>query len=118
MSSKNHISGKKIQGSHTTIIDKGAGFLRSLENEPWLSSIRAGIISNARRAAQKSLSIKTPHNGALHKNTLKLVLRTSSKAQEIFVEVKRGNQWTAIIDAIKEKARKKLKGFDIYVRER
>jgi hypothetical protein len=86
--SKNHLSGKILSGSHTTVIDGVSKVIEKFSKEDWFVSVRAGEIITGKKigGGNHFVSIKK-HKNELYKNTLELIFKRSGVIQKIYVQV-------------------------------
>jgi hypothetical protein len=111
MSRKGHISGYKIKGTHTTVLEGVEDVVAKLIHEPLLLSVRAGAIDQA--GGTPSLTIKR-HNDAHYANTLTLIFHRTGAAQKIYFEVDNLDaNLPYIVGKIKAAAQKEFPGMPI-----
>jgi hypothetical protein len=86
--SKNHIAGKKVSGTHTSVIDGVTKILSKFSGRGWFVSVRAGEITTGKKVGGgvPFVSVKR-HQNIQQKNTLTLTFKRSGVIQKIYVQV-------------------------------
>jgi hypothetical protein len=85
---KNHIAGKNVSGSHTSVIDGVAKVINKFATKDWFISVRAGIITTGKKVGGGVPFISAKrHSNILQKNTLTLTFKRSGVIQKIYVQV-------------------------------
>lgn len=75
----NHIGGKKISKSHSTMIDVSIDLVKMLNKHPDVKKITLGIITPGLRSSQKRLKVITIKGG------IKATVKGTCSMQEIYI---------------------------------
>jgi hypothetical protein len=85
---KNHIAGKNVSGSHTSVIDGVAKVINKFATKAWFISARAGIITTGNKVGGGKLFVSAKrHSNILQKNTLTLTFKRVGVIQKIYIQV-------------------------------
>lgn len=112
---KGHISGKRVSGTHTSVIDGADDVLKKMAMKPWFVSARPREIIVDRGGAP-SITIKR-HVNEVYRNTLTLTFRKSGTVQKVDVVVENLEENSAaIVKDIHTIAARIMRGAEIYDR--
>ena len=112
---KNHVSGDRVSGGHTTLIDGADRVVKKLGNTSWFHLVQPGVIRNARRG-KASVTIRF-HIDEAHKETLKLIFRRPGSAQNVYLHVPGLHEKLGeVVADITRVVGEKLRGIAIYDR--
>lgn len=112
MGQKGHFHGKKLQGTHTTIIGDFERVLNYLEPEEWFESARTGKIENIDSKGQPFVRLTLPNKNSSAPQSIIVDVRKNRTIQQILIQVE-GGDFTKATPRIIEAVRKKLKGMTI-----
>ena len=112
---KGHITGKRVSGTHTSVIDGADEVLKKMHSKDWFVSARPREII-VDRGGNTSITLKR-HVNTTYKNTLTITFRKSGTVQKVDVVIAEleTNLATAIAD-IRKIAAKIMRGAKVYDR--
>ncbi len=112
---KGHISGRKVAGTHTSVIDGADRLLKKISTKEWFISARPREII-IDRGGTPSITIKR-HSNTAYQNTLTLTFRKTGSVQKVDIVVANLTENIAgITEDIKTIAAKNMRGAEIYDR--
>jgi hypothetical protein len=78
---KNHISGGKVTGNHTTIIDAVASIIKEIEKMTEVTKISLGFITPGLKAAGGNIAVKITDDD----NCILLTIKGNTSKQELYI---------------------------------
>jgi|SRR6185369_8366076 len=112
---KGHISGKKVSGTHTSVIDGADAVIKKMGSKSWFVSARAREIV-VDRGGKASVTVKR-HINVVYRNTLTITFRKSGTVQKIDVVVQDLDEnLTEITEDIRNIAARQMCGAEFYNR--
>jgi hypothetical protein len=112
---KGHITGRRVSGGHTTVIDGADAVLKKMAGKDWFVSARPREVV-VDRGGKASITIKRHVNGT-YRNTLTITFRKSASVQKVdVVAINLEENIAGIVEDIKTIAAKAMHGAEIYDR--
>lgn len=86
---KNHIAGKKVSGTHTSVIDGVTKVINRFAAKEWFISVRPGEITTGKKVGGGTPFVSVrKHRNEVQKNTLTLTFKRAGVVQKIYIQTK------------------------------